>query len=297
MDRRNDISVVIPTVGRPLLRGALDSILAGDMLPDAIIVVDQSSNPEIDRWMEKCRERGIESRHVCSSRTGRAAGLNAGLRNVQTEFCAITDDDCTVARDWLTKIRQHLVARPDRVVTGRVEAAGDEVIPVVVGSMTPRISTRPRLKFDSLCGGNMALSTQVLDRVGYFDEDPALRCAEDGEWAYRALRAGISIEFAPDIVVHHRGWRNQRERIEQYRQYALSHGGFYGKYLRRLDWFIALRAMAHYLRALRRLVRGTIRRNSDESSIARAYLRWLGPGILAGLKTERPDDLRGDDSA
>jgi len=287
MTRRNDISVVIPTVGRTLLQQTLESILAGEEVPDAIIVVDQSANAEIDEWLEGCRQRGIDSRHIGSSQTGRAAGVNTGLRHVETAYCAITDDDCTVGRDWLTKIREHLTAHPERVLTGRVEAGGDESVPVVVNSMTPALYTRPRLKFDALCGGNMAMSMQALERVGLFDEDPALACSEDGEWAYRALRAGVALEYVPDIVVCHHGWRDASESERQYRQYALSHGGFYGKYLKRYDWFIALRMVAHYLRASRRFVRARLSGNIDESRLPLAYLRWLGPGVVAGLRTYR----------
>jgi GT2 family glycosyltransferase len=177
----------------------------------------------------------------------------------------------------------HLEAHPSTVVTGRVEAAGDEAVPLVVTSMSTATYSRPRLKFDSLSGGNMGVALTVMNQVGLLDED--LRCSEDGEWAYRALRAGVQIKYAPDVVVYHYGWRNTIERQQQYREYAKGSGRFYGKYLRQGDWFIGLRAIVHYLRELRRLLRAVVNGNAEQLRRSWACLRWLVPGILAGFRS------------
>ena len=42
-----DVTVVIPTVGRPLLRQCLGSIAAADPRPAEVIVVDQSRGGEV----------------------------------------------------------------------------------------------------------------------------------------------------------------------------------------------------------------------------------------------------------
>jgi len=289
---RHDISIVIPTVGRTILQKCLASIAAGRELPKQLIVVDQSSDPAIAEWLHVLHPLGVETRHVLSSKTGRAAGVNLGIECADTELVAITDDDCLVAEDWLRHMRSNLRADPGIVVTGRVEATGDEEVPITVTSMAPAIFHRPRLKFDSLCGGNMGVALKVMDRVGPLDEDQRLRNSEDGEWAYRALRAGVSIKYAPDVVVHHYGWRNIRERQEQYRAYAKSHGAFFGKYMRAGDWFIGLRALVHYLRELRRYLKGIVTGNREETRMAWACLRWLPPGVLAGLRSRAPRPAR-----
>jgi GT2 family glycosyltransferase len=281
-----------------MLRQCLDSIASGQLLPHSIIVVDQSSNAEIRDWMEPLTRLGVKVRHLLSSQTGRAAGVNRGIEAVGTKYFAITDDDCQVAPDWLLNMQKYLEDNPGSVITGRVEAGCEQPVGIVVTSMQPARYERPRLKYDSLCGGNMATSLTVIRRVGLLDEDAALRCSEDGEWAYRALRAGTPIIYAPDVVISHYGWRDTDEREEQYRVYATSHGAFYGKYLRRGDLFIAMRAMVHYLRALRRFIRGALMRNTEEVLIARAYLVWLIPGAItgfrsrAGLVTARPGNVR-----
>lgn len=280
-----DITVVIPTLGRVILEEALAWIVAGSAWPGGLIVVDQSSSSQVRAWVESLRPFGIDARHVPSSQRGRSAGLNRGLERVITRFVAVTDDDCFVDPDWLQRMVDGLRASPGAIVTGRVEAAGEGVL-VVVTSLEPATYLRPRLKFDSMSGGNMGTSMEVLNHIGFFDEDLRLRTAEDAELAYRALRAGVPIIYAPNVVVQHFGWRDDDKRLVQYGDYARSHGGFYGKYLRKGDWFIGLRAVLHYGRALRRWARGVVTGNEDLASYGWSYLTGLVPGIIAGLRRE-----------
>jgi len=282
----DDVTIVIPTLGRPILEESLYWIVAGIAWPGGVIVVDQGLSQQVAALIEKLQTLGINAQHLPSTQRGRAAGINRGLEQVKTRFVAITDDDCFVETDWLAQMVTHLQAHPKAIITGRVEPAGNDMI-VVVTSRKPAIYHRPRLKFDAMSGGNMGTSMAVIERVGLFDEHSSLRTAEDGEWSYRALRVGVSIIYAPEVGVRHFGWRDEGKRAVQYRDYARSHGGFYGKYLRQGDWFIALRAIIHHLRALRRWVRGIITGDQEAALYGRAYVTGLLPGIIAGFRRER----------
>jgi GT2 family glycosyltransferase len=278
----DDISIVIPTLGREILEQSLYWILMGSAWPGCLIVVEQGSNRDVANWLERVQEIGIRVKHIISNQRGRSAGINRGLEQVTTRFVAITDDDCFVGEDWLLNMVNRLRLSPEAVVTGRVEAAGEEMI-IVVTSTTPAVHRRPRIKFDSMSGGNMGTALEVFRQVGLFDEDPVMATAEDAEWAYRALKMGISIMYEPDICLWHFGWRDQGKRVEVYRHYALSHGGFYGKYLRRGDLFIFLRVAVHFARALRSWLRGRLTGNMEYALIGRAYFTNLIPGIIAGF--------------
>jgi hypothetical protein len=288
----DDMSIVIPTLGRPILEQCLYWILMGSSWPACLLVVDQGSNADVDGWLERVIHIGIPVKHILSTQRGRSAGINRGLEQTRTRFVAITDDDCFVKEDWLCNMATKLQQHPQAVITGQVEAAGEDMV-VVVTSAIPSAQYRPRLKFDSMSGGNMGAALDIFRKVGLFEEDPVMATAEDAEWAYRALRKGISIRYEPDVVLAHFGWRDTRKRVEQYRDYALSHGGFYGKYLRRGDLFILARAVGHFLRALRRWVRGRLSGHAELAMLGRAYCLNLLPGILAGMRsTIQPGELK-----
>ena len=277
-----DITIVIPTLGRSILEESLYWIVSGSRWPKAIIVVDQGSDRVVAALMEKVGSLGICAHYIPSDQRGRASGINRGLEQVKTRFVAITDDDCFVENEWLEQLLVYLREHPGSIVTGRVEAAGDDMI-VVVTSTEPAIYHKPRLKFDSMSGGNMATSMAIFDRIGHFDEHPSLATAEDAELSYRALRSGVYIVYRPEPGVRHFGWRDKDSRARQYRGYARSHGGFYGKYIRRGDLFIALRAMSHFARSGRRWLVGALTGDEETALLGRAYVLGLFPGILAGL--------------
>jgi GT2 family glycosyltransferase len=282
------ITVVIPTLGREILQEALNAIAGGCVWPAELIIVDQGASPDIARRVQAMSSVGLTARYVPSSERGRAAGLNRGIEQVTTPFVAVTDDDCLVDPDWIQRMMNHLREHPMAIITGRVEAAGEEPVVALNTSSVFRVQRRPGLVFDTMCGGNLGTSRAVVEKIGMFDEDPCLRTAEDNEYGYRALRAGVTIVHAPDVVVRHLGWRNATEREAQYKAYARSHGGFYGKYLRAGDWFMALRASIHFGRALKRWLRGALTGDRELALNGRAYVAGLLPGILEGWQRGRP---------
>jgi len=280
-----EITVVIPTIGRPILEQCLGAITDGDTLPGRIIVVDQSSSPAIGSLLRPAAAMGIETTHLCSAERGRSAGLNRGLERVTSRFAVVTDDDCLADSTWISRLGKHLREHPGRVFTGQVTTAGDERVLGTVLTTKRSIANRPAITFDKLSGGNLGLAIDVVRQVGLFDEDPCVRYSEDGEWAYRALRRHIEIAFVPDVIVCHIGWRKEAQRLEQYRGYAHSHAAFFGKYLRRGDAFMLLRASTHVLRAVRRWISGAIRGDRELAANGRSYALWFFPGLIAGLRS------------
>lgn len=287
VDRSSDITVVIPTLGRSILQRALDSIASGTLRPAEVIVVDQGQSGEVEEMLRSLQARGIPTRWIPSTERGRARGVNRGIQAATTRFVAITDDDCLVHPDWLELVRSRLADNPDCIVTGRVDS-GDETVLVGVHHEDSWEQRRPSVRFDRLSGGNMALAKTTAERIGGLDEDPLVITAEDAEFAYRALRAGVRIRYTPTIGVTHLGWRDEQQRDEQYASYARSHGAFYGKYLRRGDTFIAVRATLHWLRAFRRWTISTLRRDGERARYARQYVFGLFAGIREGFRKSRP---------
>jgi GT2 family glycosyltransferase len=281
----SDITVVIPTIGRPILEQCLLHVARGSYWPAAMVVVDQGRSAAVGQWIERLSTHGLVARHVPSSERGKAAALNRAIECVTTPGIAITDDDCLVAHDWLETLARHLRLMPAAVVTGPALATGEERPVAAVTGIAPRVSTRPGFTFDTFCGSNMGAGLDTMARVGPFDEDPAfVAAAEDCEWAYRALRQGVPIVYRPELVVHHVSWRGVAERDDRWRAYARSHGSFYGKYLRRGDWRIAVRVFLHHARALKRWGTGVVRGDREQAANGRAYVTGLLPGIVGALR-------------
>lgn len=279
----SDLTVVIPSLGRDVLGRSIGSLEAGTVWPAQVIVVDQGTNHEIPTLLETIRARGLDIRWFRSDERGRARGVNRGIELTGTKYLAVTDDDCLADPQWIELMSARLRKHAGAIITGRVDAG--EGVAMSVTEAVERIQRKPSLRFDRLSGGNMGVETNLVRRLGGLDEDQCLSTAEDGELAYRALRSGIPIVYAPEVAVFHLGWRDEGERAAQYDGYARSQGGFYGKYLRDGDMFIAARAAIHLLRSLRRWLLGRLGRRSEAARIGRAYVTGLLPGIVAGWRS------------
>jgi GT2 family glycosyltransferase len=281
-----EITVVIPTIGRPILEQCLAAITAGDMLPERIIVVDQSSSTAIANMLRPAAALGINTTHVCSGERGKSAGLNRGLEMVTSRFAVVTDDDCLADNAWIARFGTYLREYPERIFTGCVTTRGGEPVLNTVLRTENSIANRPSVTFDRFSGGNFGFALDIIRRVGLFDEDPCVRFSEDGEWAYRALRQNVEIAYVSDVITCHFGWRDQGQRLDQYRSYARCHAAFFGKHLRRGDALIGLRAAIHLTRAGRRWLSGIIRRDSDLAANGRCYVQQFFPGLVAGLRSQ-----------
>jgi glycosyltransferase involved in cell wall biosynthesis len=280
-----DVSIVIPTLGREVLFTCLDSIATGTTWPAELIVVDQGANPQVEEWVGELCGRGLNAVHLRCSESGIAVATNMGLARIRTPYAAVTHDDCRVDARWLELASSRVRTGGLRILTGRVEPEGDGVVVTVKTSRENATYTKPLIDGDVLFPMNMVFSAGVFDLVGRFDEHSSLRLAgEDNDWAHRALRAGVSIHYDPEIVVYHLARQSRHELAGIYETYARGQGSFYGKHLMEGDAFIALRATRDLLRAPWLLLRGAIQRNSDLTAMGAGELKGLLPGIWSGLR-------------
>jgi glycosyltransferase involved in cell wall biosynthesis len=281
----SNITVVVPTLGGAVLQRCLDSIVAGSVWPARLIVVDQGHDDRTRTYVDAAGSRGLDAVHLASSQTGISAATNRGLEHVQTEYAAVTHDDCLVRREWLERLTATLVAAGDAIVTGRVEPEGTGIVLTIKIDEKPAVYTAPLVDGDVLFPPNMGFAMRLLDRIGRFDEHPSLATAgEDNEWAHRALRSGVRIVYDPAVVVGHLARHQPSDLPSLYRRYARGQGAFYGTWLRRGDTFVARRVIRDLARAPWLLIRGLATRNQELIAMGRGEIAGLLPGILSGLR-------------
>jgi GT2 family glycosyltransferase len=284
-----DVTVLVPTLGRPQLLDCLKSIRDAAHRPARLMVVDQGSGVEAVGWIEGLTAAGLDVWHLRQEHRGIGRAMNLGLAQVETQFVAVTHDDCRVESSWLGDLMDLLRADPEAIFTGRVDPEGTEPVPSVNTSPEPAVFTRPLLKGDILFPANMGCAMSTARRVGPFVEDARMAAAaEDNDWSYRALRAGIRIRYEPGFGVRHVAWRDAAQRAETYRRYARSQGTFYGKGLRGGDLFFAARIARELVTLPPRLVRGVVQRDADRLARSRLVLTDLLPGVWSGFRHPSP---------
>jgi GT2 family glycosyltransferase len=237
------ISVAIATLNRPEgLTRCLDALLSGEVLPEEIVVVDQSKDERTQLIVaERSSPRPII--YVRQGKRGLSASRNAGIEHASCSLIAVTDDDCVPGDKWVA-VLHHTFASDAALdaVTGRVLPLGPEtdgsynVSPRE--SVIRRIFDTPIMPWHVGTGGNFAIRRSWFERIGMYDErlgagSPG-KAAEDADLFYRLLRAGAKVQYEPDAIVYHERQPITR-RLATRVSYGYGIGAFCGIWLRQGD--------------------------------------------------------------
>ena len=245
------ISVIVPTRDRPeFLLAAVRSVLAQELLPDELLVVDDGAGSGVQEALGPLVGAApLPIRVLPGPRRGPAAARNRGLAAAAAQLIAFLDDDdlwhpCKLAwqADWLAR-------RPEIGLLGTscVRASAPPALGLALHARPPRLR---RLDLRTLVRANrLALSSVVIRRecladCGEFDE--SLSLAQDWDmWLRVSARWPAALLPAP-LTLHrlHPGQRSRDQaamrawEAEVVRR-ALARGGPglpRGLALRRLSW-------------------------------------------------------------
>lgn len=215
------IGIAISTRNRPeALRRCLESLGAGRLHADEVIVADQSNGAETSDVVQQARASGFPVRIVRARPGGLGAAQNDAVAATASEIVAVLDDDCVADESWLQEIARAFEADPElALVAGRVLPLG----PPSPGTypVSSRVSTEPRefvgkdVPWHIGSGNNFAVRREWFERIGGCDErlgpGAPLRGGLDMDLFYRLLRAGARARYEPGILVlHERATREGR---------------------------------------------------------------------------------------
>jgi GT2 family glycosyltransferase len=244
-------------------------MIHAELTDSEIVVVDNGSTDDtaraLDRWGAQSR---VQLVRVFEAKRGQAAAQNAGIRIARGDLLVFTDDDCCPDVEFFQHALRHDANDAELVIRGGRVELGD-MTDIGVVTKTDRTGDRWRGSLLSLCGMhvgtilgcNMTMRRAVFDKIGYFDQrfGPGARFpgANETDLFYRAVYAGILIEFAPDMVIYHFHGRKTREACRKLmRNYNIANGALYAKNLVRHPGDTARWLYWDLLRALRELVGG-----------------------------------------
>jgi GT2 family glycosyltransferase len=198
-----DVSVVVPTCGRPtLLNRCLEALIRQslDMKRYEIIVVDdapnQATRDAVENWSTRMAMTGLAIHYLPSfGPHGPAAARNKGWRSALAPIVAFTDDDTTPARDWLT-------TGLDAFEDGAQAVWGRIVMPIE-GTPTDYERDAKGLETAEFVTANCLCRKSVLEELDGFDERFRLAWREDADFYFRLLKNDVRVRHVPEAVVIH----------------------------------------------------------------------------------------------
>jgi glycosyltransferase involved in cell wall biosynthesis len=191
------VSVITPFFNAArYLPEAIASVLAQDYRPLELLLVDDGSTDGHTDAIARIADR---SEHVhllrLPSNQGPAAARNVGLRQACGEFLTFLDADDLMLPDRLSFQTDYLRSHPGiDIVVGVAENV------VEPGVRPPRWWQRAghRYRYSMTMLGRRS----VFDRVGAFDA--SYRVAEDMEWMFRAVAAGVVVAKVDRVLIRRR---------------------------------------------------------------------------------------------
>jgi len=244
MSEQTKISVIYPTRNRPefLLR-SLAALLANTVLPDEIIIVDQSRNDKTRQVLAEFNNPLII--HVPSGETGLSRARNTGIKVSRFPILGFLDDDCIPANNWIEAAKAAIAKLPDSSVWigeayNTIEKISEQA---QAGSKEKTFNLRGRNDPWRLgpTGGSSFFRKSVFEKVGLFDpllgQGSEFPGAEDGDMVYRVLCSGLQATYTDTIRAYHLDWRNDQQEINNAHNYGMGVGAMFAKFLSQGDYY------------------------------------------------------------
>jgi glycosyltransferase involved in cell wall biosynthesis len=235
------ISLIVCTRNRAqALARCLSAIASADYagVEAELVIVDNGSTDETtDVIGTFCRAAPLPVRQALAPVTGLSNARNAGVREARGDILAFTDDDCYVAADYFTALRDAYRDAPFDYSGGRILLFDPTDAPYACNDSHRLRCIAPGsfIHAGMIQGANMAMTRRLVDTVGAFD--PTLgagtrfRC-EDVDYIARASAAGYMGAHLPQVAVFHHHERKAGpglERLKRENDYA--RGAYYAKCL------------------------------------------------------------------
>jgi len=203
-----EISVVIPTLGRPSLERSIASIAAQSLQPRELIVVGNGSERLDERRLDRLRDMlvPIPLRSLSLPPfSGPSMSRNLGAWNATMPYVAFLDDDDEFSSGYIAEIWAVICRTSPDVVYGTVAGEtggsgkwGAASIPSMSGSAL--LDSLYRHNNPGFGGSNIVVKRGSFFDLGGFPVD--LLSGEDRAFAMAALSAGFNVLFAKAAVVY-----------------------------------------------------------------------------------------------
>jgi GT2 family glycosyltransferase/glycosyltransferase involved in cell wall biosynthesis/SAM-dependent methyltransferase len=221
---RRPVDVVIPVYNARELTGrCLESVLRHAPADARVVVIDDASTTEgVAKDLQAFARR--DQRVVVLSNPqnqGFVKTANRGLKNAGGRDVLLLNSDTEVFEGFLDQLRDAAytdertgIVTPfsnNATIYSIPEFARDNEIPeghsaASVAELVAAVSRKQRPQMPTAVGFCMFIRAEVLERVGFFDEETFGRgFGEENDLCQRARQAGFSVRLCDDAFVWHKG--------------------------------------------------------------------------------------------
>ncbi len=228
-ERELDVSIVIPTYGRPAILQQTLRALARQRYPaermEALVIIDGDDSQSAQTAAAEAHRSRVSLRVLTQPRGGQGRARNAGMRAAIGRVVLMLDDDIVASNELVAAHMAHHVHDDNTIVTGSLPVRALQPEPAHHRAlrewwdevMRQRASAAHRFTFRDFVTGNVSVPRSRLLEAGGFDPDFTGYGREDYELGYRLLQRGLHMVYEPLARGEHlyakplRAWLRQFE--------------------------------------------------------------------------------------
>jgi GT2 family glycosyltransferase len=193
-----------------LTKNCIESILNNTDVPSKLIIVDNGSEKNVRDQLS--RVKGNDNVKVTiilnEKNLGFARGMNIGIRNSNSQFVCLLNNDTIVTPGWLNNMIEVGLKNPGIGVINPASNNFGQYPPK--GKNLEAYSGELRKQFagkytevGQCIGFCMLIKRELIEKIGLLDEEQGFMFFEDTDYCYRAKRAAFKCAIALGAYVYH----------------------------------------------------------------------------------------------
>lgn len=198
-------------------RRCIESILKYTDLSSRLIIVDNGSNPETITYLKSLTPtNNIEIEIIYNYKNvGAIKARNQGLRLFDAEYLCFIDNDIEVGPQWLSRMTNLFKENPEIGIINPSSNNFGEYPPKGMNiseyAASLGINKGKYIEVGQCISFCMVIKKEVVDKVGYLDEDFDIMFYEDTDYSMRSNKEGYICVISRSVYVWHYGHRTSKK--------------------------------------------------------------------------------------
>ncbi|MDD3905592.1 MAG: glycosyltransferase family 2 protein [Candidatus Omnitrophica bacterium] len=213
----------------------VESIIEHTRYPYRLIIIDNGSDEETAGYLRALKNRaGLDVELIRNdTNLGFVKAANQGLRSSSAPYLCLMNNDTVATSGWLDEMISVAGSRPDiGIVNPSSNTFGQEP-----GASGASGAVQELYAARGFC---MLIKSEVIKRIGFFDEIFNIGYFEETDFSFRAQAAGFRVVRAKGAYVHHKENVSFRKFKNNDRMFAENEKIFFSRWPRpvRVGYFI-----------------------------------------------------------
>ena len=186
------------------------SIRDNTTLPYELIIVDNGSEPDTQRWVEENSDQSI----IFQENQGFSKGFNEGVQLAQGKYVMMANNDTEFPSDWDKKLVDIIENNPGAGIVTPVYTSGRKsALRTEPGEKILKVF--PFRKYPSAVAFLMRRN-DLINKFGGWSEEYEIASGEDADLCFKVWKAGYDILIDERVLIIHEGKVTSSSKLEDW---------------------------------------------------------------------------------